>query len=114
VIAGAGVAIKTLEALLHERPVLATRQALRGLPDKVVQTIGYQDDPMEYARSLLSIVGDHGRYRAKLEQSRRAARLLAECSFWDTLGSAVDAVRLEQPAEERLSFRRKTEVAGEI
>jgi hypothetical protein len=91
---GGGVAIKTLEAVLHERPVLATRHALRGLPDDVVRTIGHEDDPVEYARSLLAIVSDQARHQVRLDRSRQAAALLKEHSFYRTLGKAVDAVRL--------------------
>lgn len=94
IITGGGVAIKTLEALLHERPVLATRHALRGLPDEVVRVIDHEDDPVAYAKSLLAAVFDQATHRARLDQSCRAARLLKEHSFYRTLGKAVDAVRL--------------------
>lgn len=97
VITGGGVAIKTLEALLHERPVLATRHALRGLPDDVVRTIGHEDDPIEYARSLVAIVTDEARHEARSDRSRQAAILLRDYSFYQTLGTAVDAVRLGNP-----------------
>ena len=78
-------------------PRLATRHALRGLPDDVVRTIGHQDDPDEYAKSLLAIVADQARHRARLNRSRQAAALLREYSFYRTLGKAVDAVRLGGP-----------------
>jgi hypothetical protein len=97
VVTGGGVAIKTLEAVLHERPVLATRHALRGLPDEVAQAVGHEDDPIEYAKSLLAIVFDHTKYREGWLRSRKAAILLKEHSFYATLGKAVDSVRLGDP-----------------
>lgn len=102
IVTGGGVAIKTLEAVMHERPVLATRHALRGLPDDVVRTIGHEDDPVEYAKSLLEIVSDQTRHRARLDRSRQAAALLKEHSFYGTLGRAVDAVRLGEPQVARV------------
>jgi polysaccharide biosynthesis protein PslH len=94
VINGAGVAIKTLEAVLYERAVLATRPALRGLPDKVVEAIGFEDDPIEYAKLMLAIVRDPKRHRLQLERSRRAAELLRQYPFYEILGKAMDSVRL--------------------
>jgi len=94
IVTGGGVAIKTLEAVLHERPVLATRHALRGLPDEVAQVVGHEDDPIEYAKSLLATVFDHTKYRTGWLRSRKAAMLLKDQSFYATLGKAVDAVRL--------------------
>jgi hypothetical protein len=107
IITGGGVAIKTLEAVMHERPVLATRHALRGLPDDVVRTIGHEDDPVEYAKSLLEIVLDKTRHRARLDRSRQAAALLKEHSFYGTLGRAVDAVRLGEPQVARVPATRQ-------
>jgi Glycosyl transferases group 1 len=97
IVTGGGVAIKTLEAVLHERPVLATRHALRGLPDDVVRTIGHEDNPEQYARSLLAIVADPERHQARLDGVRQAAELLRGYAFYRTLGKAVDAVRLSGP-----------------
>lgn len=94
VIVGGGVAIKTLEAVLHERPVLATRHALRGLPCSVVEAIGHEDDPLEFAKSLLAIVTDSLRHSAQVERSRRASELLIRHSFYDVLGRGVDSVRV--------------------
>jgi polysaccharide biosynthesis protein PslH len=97
IISGGGVAIKTLEAVLHERPVLATRHALRGLPDDVVQTIGHNDDPVEYATSLVAIITDQARHQEQLALSLQAATMLKAHSFQLTLGKAMDAVRLSGP-----------------
>ncbi len=94
VIIGGGVAIKTLEAVLHGRPVLATRHALRGLPSSVVEAIGYEDDPFEFAKSLLEIVTNAAHYAEQTERSRRARELLVRHSFYDVLKCGVDSVRL--------------------
>jgi hypothetical protein len=49
--AGAGVQIKTLDAIATGRPVVATSLALRGLDD-VPPTIERADDPVEFANRL--------------------------------------------------------------
>ena len=97
IITGGGVAIKTLEAILFEKPVLATRHALRGLPDNVVRCIGFEDDPALYARALLALVSDPVAHRAAAERSRQAAALLRQYPFYQILGEAMDAVRLPGP-----------------
>ena len=94
VIAGAGVAIKTLEALLYARPVLATRHALRGLPDDIVQMIHFEDDPVVYAETLLTITSTVEHHRMQTMRSHRAAAALRDYAFYERLGSAVDSVRL--------------------
>ncbi len=93
IVTGGGVAIKTLEAVLYERAVLATRHALRGLPDDVVAAIGCEDDPLKFAKSLLSIIAGPKPHRAALQRSQRAAALLREPSFYEVLGRGVDSVR---------------------
>ena len=92
---GGGVAIKTLEAVLYERAVLATRHALRGLPDDVIATIGCEDDPLQFAKSLLSITAGPKHHRATLKRSQRAAALLRQRSFYEVLGRGVDSVRFD-------------------
>jgi hypothetical protein len=96
IVTGGGVAIKTLEAVLYERPVLATRHALRGLPDDVVTTIGCEDDPSRFAKSLLGIIGEPKQHRATLKRSQRAAALLQQHPFYEVLGRGVDSVRFDQ------------------
>jgi Glycosyl transferases group 1 len=94
VTAGSGVAIKTLEAVLHERAVLATRHALRGLPDSVVEAIGFENDPVEFAKLALTIIKEPERHSKQLGRSRHAAELLHQYPFYETLGKALDSVRL--------------------
>ncbi len=108
VISGGGVAIKTLEAVLHERPVLATRHALRGLPDDVARSLGHEDDPIRYAASLLQIVTDSARHQEQLERSRMSASLLRAYSFGQTLADALDAVGL---GERRFTLEFKSATA---
>ena len=99
IVTGGGVAIKTLEAVLYERAVLATRHALRGLPDDVVTTIGSEDDPLRFAKSLLSIIAGPKQHRATLKRSQRAAALLRQHSFYEVLGRGVDSVRFDQSSD---------------
>jgi hypothetical protein len=83
--AGAGVQIKTLDAVATGRPVVATSLALRGL-DELPPTIELADDPVEFAdRSTLLRPPSHlsrgpepprpsaGRRRQRFERDVRAA-----------------------------------------
>jgi hypothetical protein len=99
VVAGAGVAIKTLEAVLYERPVIATRHALRGLPREVTEVIGSEDDPGLFAAAILSSLRDAGQYETMAAGSRRAAEILKGFRFYDVLGDALDAVRISSAAD---------------
>ncbi len=94
VVTGGGVAIKTIEALLHERPVLATRHALRGLPQAIVETVGYANQPEEFAQAIRMLIGSPHLLEQRLDRSRRAAQLLRDQGFYERLTEAMDAVRL--------------------
>jgi hypothetical protein len=83
--AGAGVQIKTLDAVATGRPVVATSLALRGL-DELPPTIELADDPVEFADRLTDAVARGpstsdseaveawiGRRRQRFERDVRAA-----------------------------------------
>ncbi|MDR3662625.1 MAG: glycosyltransferase [Mycobacterium sp.] len=94
VITGGGVAIKTVEALLYERPIVATRHAMRGLPDKIADTVGFENDPGAFARQIVGLLRSQRMREFQTERVRRAAQLLREEGFYDRLSKAMDAVRL--------------------
>lgn len=66
--AGAGVQIKTLDAIASGRPVVATSLALRGIPDPP-PTVRVADDPAQFAREIEAALA--GRVQP---QTREAAR----------------------------------------
>jgi hypothetical protein len=103
VIVGAGVAIKTIEAVLHERPVVATRHALRGLPAKLVDTVGHVDEPDEFAASILHLLRSAPARDEQVRRIRYAASLLRQEPFYERLAQAMAAVRLS-PAKVAGSF----------
>jgi glycosyltransferase involved in cell wall biosynthesis len=94
VLTGSGVAIKTIEALLHERPVLATQRALRGLPESVVETIGYTNDAQEFADTIRALIASPQLLHQRLAKTRHAAQWLRDQHFYERLSRAMDAVRL--------------------
>lgn len=94
VITGGGVAIKTVEALLYERPVVATRHAMRGLPETIADAVGFENDPGAFARQIVGLLRSQRARDHQAERVRRAARLLREEGFYDRLASAMAAVRL--------------------
>lgn len=97
---GGGVAIKTVEALLHERAVVATRHALRGLPEAVVDTVGYANEPEYFADRVVTLLRSASARDDAVERSRRAVGLLEDQHFYERLAHAMAAVRL--PQSERL------------
>lgn len=96
VISGGGVGIKTIEAVLYERPVVATLHALRGLPPRVVDAIGYVSDAAMFARQVVSVVTSKPAHALQTERSRRGANALRDENFYQRLDRAMDAVRLDR------------------
>jgi glycosyltransferase involved in cell wall biosynthesis len=94
VITGGGVAIKTVEALLYERPVVATRHAMRGLPDTLAETVGFENDPSAFAREIVRLLRSERARQQQTDRVRRAAQILRDEGFYDRLAKAMDAVRL--------------------
>ena len=111
VISGGGVGVKTIEAVLYERPVVATFHALRGLPARVVDAIGYVDDAAMFASQVSLIVTSKPAHALQTERSRRGARALREENFYQRLDQAMNTVRLDpgeragRRAEARTGFR---------
>lgn len=58
ILAGAGVKIKTIEALQHGVPVVATAVGAEGLGLNDAQEIDVTDDPDEYARRVIALATD--------------------------------------------------------
>jgi glycosyltransferase involved in cell wall biosynthesis len=94
VITGGGVAIKTIEALLYGRPVVATRHAMRGLPETIMDTIACANEPMAFAGKIANLLRSERLREQQTAQVRRAAQLLHAEGFYDRLSRAMDAVRL--------------------
>lgn len=81
VVTGGGVAIKTIEALLHERPVCATSHAFRGLGDPLRSRFPRIDDAGAFAADLRSLIEDPAAARERLALCREAAKALAPERF---------------------------------
>jgi hypothetical protein len=94
-IMGGGVAVKTLEALLHERAVVATRHALRGLPEEIVDAVGYVNEPEAFANAVIELLRSATARDESVQRTRRAVQLLREQRFNDRLSAALLAVRLQ-------------------
>jgi glycosyltransferase involved in cell wall biosynthesis len=81
IVTGAGVAIKTIEALLHDRPISATPHAFRGLGRSLRSRFPLCDDAETFAADLRSLIEDPAAARARLELCREAAAALAPERF---------------------------------
>ncbi len=74
---GGGIAIKTLEAILMEKPVCPTVHALRGLPERVRSVLPANLDDVQFVRDLAALcASSEARRRGRLEQTKQAKRLL--------------------------------------
>jgi len=114
VVMGAGVAIKTIEAVLYERPVVATRHALRGLPAEVIDTVGHADEPDEFAESILQLLQSATAREQQVRRTRYAANLLRQEQFYERLTRALTAVRLPATRSAAAARRSGAEVPSAI
>lgn len=80
---GAGVKIKTVEALQHGVPVVATREASRGLEPSAFDALHVSDDPAVFADMLVSLLTD------ELAWSVTRARALQATQSVDTGDAGV-------------------------
>jgi FkbM family methyltransferase len=94
VVMGGGVAIKTIEAILHGRPMIATRHALRGLPDDIVQCIGYANDPRQFAAAVVKLVSSRVEIDNATARVAQAAALIRRQGYDDRLDVAMADVRI--------------------
>jgi len=93
VVIGSGIAIKAIEAILHGRPVVATSQALRGLPDEVVQCIGHANAANEFATAVLNLVTSPSDRRIATARVAAAAAMIRQQGYYERLDAAMAAVR---------------------
>jgi hypothetical protein len=83
IVTGAGVAIKTIEALLHDRPICGTTHAFRGLGRPVRALFPKLDDPAAFADDLRLLIENPAAAQRRLEACRAAAKELAPKRFDD-------------------------------
>lgn len=86
---GAGVKIKTVEAIRHGVPVACTSEAVAGLGNEAVEVLTPTDDPQRLADAIVGLLHD-----APTWQRRRAAQLALVDRFADRdAGSWATIVR---------------------
>jgi hypothetical protein len=83
--AGAGMQIKTLDAIASGRPVVATSIAMRGI-DGAPPTVTVADEPREFADALVSAARADSAHAAEAAQAWASER---RARFHDQLQSAV-------------------------
>jgi hypothetical protein len=81
IVTGGGVAIKTIEALLHARPLCATSHAFRGLGKSLRSRVPSFDDAEAFAADLKSLIEDPAAACRRQELCREAAGMLAPERF---------------------------------
>jgi glycosyltransferase involved in cell wall biosynthesis len=89
--AGAGVQVKTLDAIATGRPVVATTRALRGIADAPA-TVRSADDPRAFARELEQAVAAPAGGDSDGPEAARAWVLARRRRFSADLGAAIAAL----------------------
>lgn len=84
---GGGTRLKILEAMALGTPVVATSKGAEGLDVTDGENILIADDPADFARAVLRLLGD-ATLRAKLSANGR--RLVEERYSWEAIGARLD------------------------
>jgi hypothetical protein len=79
VVTGGGIAIKTLEAIAFEVPVIATTHALRGVP-ATVPLVGH-DDGLSFAQEMIRVIREPEHANDLVRAGRLAQAKLAESAY---------------------------------
>jgi hypothetical protein len=90
---GGGIAIKTLEAILIEKPVCPTVHALRGLPETVRSIFPANSNDVQFVRDLAELCASPDVRRSRLEKTKRAKRLLLNEGYSWRFHRALDQAR---------------------
>lgn len=84
VLEGAGIAVKTFEAISYGRPIVATREALRGM-DADYDGVIVADNASEFACAVSELLGSQPLRLARANAVRRTATKLADPSRYSAL-----------------------------
>ena len=75
-LSGTGVSIKTLEAIAHGKPVVATSAGVRGLRRELYPEVHVTDDPALFARKLIDLSRSDVTPKSRILSSTVAADFL--------------------------------------
>ena len=98
-LAGAGIPIKTLEALALGKAVVATAGALRGLSDGNARDLPAFDDAEAFAEEIRRLIADRGAREDRIRAGRAiAADAYSQSAYFQGWDSVIE--RLSLPAGE--------------
>jgi FkbM family methyltransferase len=89
---GGGIAIKTLEAIQYGKPIVATRHALRGLPENVPGLLEGCLSEKEFIDDLAALVEDPAARLERAKVVRRIGKVLEDCCFDLLMHRELDAI----------------------
>lgn len=89
---GGGIAIKTLEAIQYGKPIVATRHALRGLPENVPGLLEGCLSEKEFIDDLATLVEDPAARLERAKVVRRIGKVLEDCCFDLLMHRELDAI----------------------
>lgn len=95
VVSGGGIGIKTIEALLNEKPLIATSHAMRGLPQDMRELVPTFNTPEEFAIEINRLTSSKDAMSKRQREVTAAGQLLRKEPFISRLAAALDAVRLK-------------------
>lgn len=90
--AGSGIAIKCLESLSHQRPVVATPSGARGLDLFVNKCLFIEEEPETFCSQIIQLLHDLDRYRA----ASQACKPLLEQWNEHSRSQLIDAISSPQ------------------
>ena len=114
---GAGISIKTLEAMGRRKPVVTTPCGRRGLgaaADDALVCKSFQEDPREVADAILSLCSSHALRR---EYGRRAAAYIDSYFSAEAYGRRMDellAPLLSTKSNETVSISNECDERGQL
>src|SRR5262249_30238749 len=90
IVAGAGIAIKTLEAIAAGKALVGTPLAFRGLPHGFVPPVPAEPDAVPFAAAIARLINDPMALEAAREASAKAHQVLGfEHRFAEQMSHAI-------------------------
>lgn len=88
------MAIKTIEAVLHRKPIVSTTHAMRGLPFDTEAILPTADTPVAFSRDILDLIGSEAARNKRHDQVSKLADLISDEPFLDRLDRVIEETRL--------------------
>lgn len=99
---GGGIAIKTLESIMLGLPFVATRHAVRGLPEDIVKFLPHSTTDDEFVADLLSLITEADALERRKVLVQQARKQLMAADFDRQMHKELDLMRPALPPRQVL------------